>query len=95
MVESQVGPIIIIMNQYARMVDGKTIHSSGQMEHFKAIVNEKSLSITGEVPRIEAHSYRSGLACFLDPAGHLLITFRKVARKCQNAGFPNIAREPD
>jgi hypothetical protein len=53
MVESQVGPIIIIMNQYTRMIDGKTILSSGQMEHFKVIVNEKSFSITGEVPYIE------------------------------------------
>jgi hypothetical protein len=26
------------------MIDGKTIHSSGQMEHFKVIVNEKSLA---------------------------------------------------
>jgi hypothetical protein len=52
-VESQVSPIIIIMNQHARMIDGKTIHSSGQMEHFKVAVNEKSFSITGNVPYIE------------------------------------------
>jgi hypothetical protein len=52
-VESQVGQIIIIMNQYARMINGKRIHSSGQMDHFKVIVNEKSFSITGEVPHIE------------------------------------------
>jgi hypothetical protein len=41
------------MNQHTRMINGKTIHSSGQMEHFKAIVNEKSISITSEVPHIE------------------------------------------
>ena len=54
-VESQVGPIIIIMNQYARMIDGKSIlvHSSGQMVHCKVIVNEKSYNVTGEVPFIE------------------------------------------
>ena len=53
MVESQVGPIIIIMNQYARMIDGKSIHSSGQIAHCKVIVNEKSYNVTGEVPFIE------------------------------------------
>ena len=53
MVESQVGPIIIIMNQYARMIDGKSIHSNGQMGHYKVIVNEKSITVTGEVPYIE------------------------------------------
>ena len=52
-VESQVGPIIIIMNQHARMIDGKSIHSSGQMAHYKVIVNEKSFNVTGEVPYIE------------------------------------------
>ena len=52
-VESQVGPIIIIMNQYARMIDGKSIHSSGQMAHYKVTVNEKSYKVTGEVPFIE------------------------------------------
>jgi hypothetical protein len=35
-VVTQNGLIIIIMNQYARMADGKTIHSSGQMEHYKS-----------------------------------------------------------
>jgi hypothetical protein len=53
MVESQVSPIIIIVNQHARMIDGQTMHSSGHMEHFKVIVNEKSFSITGDVPCIE------------------------------------------
>jgi hypothetical protein len=53
-VESQVSPIIIIiMNQCARMIDRKTTHSSGQMEHFKVTVNEKAFFITGEVPHIE------------------------------------------
>ena len=52
-VESQVGPIINIMNQYARMIDGKSIHSSGQMAHYKVTVNKKSYNVTGEVPFIE------------------------------------------
>jgi hypothetical protein len=52
-VESQVGLILIIMNQCARMIDGKTTHSSGQMEHFKVTVNEKAFGITGGVPCIE------------------------------------------
>ena len=53
-VESQVGPIIIIMNQCARKIDGKSIHSSGQMAHYKVVVNEKSYNVTGEAPFIEA-----------------------------------------
>ena len=45
-VESQVSPIIVIVNQCARMIDGETMHSSGQMEHLKAVVNEKSIIVS-------------------------------------------------
>ncbi len=33
-VQSQHGPVIVIMNQYAYTGQGKTIHSSGQLEWF-------------------------------------------------------------
>ena len=44
---SQHGPVIIIMNQYAYIAGGKTIHSSGQMEAFKNDVNDKSIKVSG------------------------------------------------
>ena len=44
---SQCGPTIIIMNQYAYITGGKTIHSSGQREAFKNDVNDKSIKISG------------------------------------------------
>jgi hypothetical protein len=49
-VETQKGPIIIIMNQCARMANGKTIHSSGQMEHHKVVVKDQAHAITNVVP---------------------------------------------
>ena len=77
-VESQVGPIIIIVYQYARMTDGKTIHSSGQIEHFKALVNEKSISVTSEVPCIELiEGYRTPLSTINDLACMKMRPFTK------------------
>ena len=46
-VPSQRGPVIAIMHQYAYMGNGKTIHSSGQLEWYKNDVNDKSLHISG------------------------------------------------
>jgi hypothetical protein len=51
-VEMQRGPIIIIMNQHARMANGKTIHSSGQMEHHKIVVKDQAHAITNVIPYI-------------------------------------------
>ena len=44
-VPSQKGEVIVILNQYAYMGTGKTIHSSGQIEHYNNDVNEKSMKI--------------------------------------------------
>ena len=41
-VSTQHGEIIIVLNQYAWMPDSKTIHSSGQLEHYKNVINDKS-----------------------------------------------------
>jgi hypothetical protein len=54
-VKTQKGPIIIIMNQCARMANRKTIHSSGQMEHHKIIVKDQAHAITNIIPHIELH----------------------------------------
>ena len=44
---TQRGPVIIIMNQYAHIGHGKTIHSSGQLEMFGNDVNDKSIRVKG------------------------------------------------
>jgi hypothetical protein len=54
-VETQNGPIIVIMNQHARMINGKTIHSSGQMEHHKVVVKDQAHAITNVAPYLELH----------------------------------------
>ena len=46
-VQSQRGLVIAIMHQYALLGEGKTIHSSGQLEWYKNDVNDKSLKIGG------------------------------------------------
>lgn len=44
---SQRGDVIVIMHQYAYIGEGKTIHSSAQLEHYKNDVNDKSLKVSG------------------------------------------------
>ena len=46
-VQSQRGPVIVILHQYAYMGKGKTIHSSGQLEYHKNDVNDKSMKVSG------------------------------------------------
>ncbi len=52
-VRSNRGDIILIMNQYAHMADGKTIHSSGQMEWYSLEVQDKTKKATGDMPYIK------------------------------------------
>ena len=52
-VPSQRGDVIAIMHQYAYLGEGKTIHSSGQLEMFKNDVNDKSLKVSGGLQRIK------------------------------------------
>ena len=47
-VESTAGPVIVIMCQYACMGKGYSIHSSVQMEHLKAAVDDKSINSRGK-----------------------------------------------
>jgi len=46
-VKSNRGPVILIMNQYAHVGKGHTIHSSPQMEYYGLSVNEKSRKVGG------------------------------------------------
>ena len=50
--ESQKGPVILIMHQYAYTGKGRTIHSSGQLELYKNDVNDKSVKVPGGLQRI-------------------------------------------
>jgi hypothetical protein len=50
---TQRGEVIIIMHQYAHSPTSKTIHSSAQMEAYKADVNDKSTKIPGGLQRIK------------------------------------------
>ncbi len=52
-VRSNRGDIILVMNQYAHMADGKTIHSSGQMEWFSVEVQDKTHRATGAMPYVK------------------------------------------
>ncbi len=44
---TQHGPVIVIMKQYAYYGTGRTIHSSGQMEHYENIVYDRSMKVGG------------------------------------------------
>ena len=61
-VKTQHGPAIAILHQYAYTGQGKTIHSSGQLEWYKNDVNDKSVKVTG------------GLQCILTNNGYIYKT---------------------
>ena len=44
---SQQGPVLLVFHQYANYGKGKSIHSSGQLEHYGNYVNDKSRKIQG------------------------------------------------
>jgi hypothetical protein len=70
-VMTQKGPIIIIMNKCARMANGKTIHSSGQMEHYKIIVKDQAFVITNVAPYIELPEGHQTPLCFINGLPHM------------------------
>ena len=45
--KSQLGEVIVILNQYAGIPEGRTIHSSVQLEHFDNVVDEKPQKVRG------------------------------------------------
>jgi len=65
------GPVILIINQYAHLGKGKTIHSCGQLEHFGNKVDDRSKRVGGKQLIVSHDGYaiplsvRGGLA-YLD-----------------------------
>jgi hypothetical protein len=65
--DSQRGPVILIMHQYAIYQQNQTIHSSVQLEHFKSVVDDRSvkanegyifpLDIIGGLPYLKMRPY--------------------------------------
>ena len=47
-VRTQRGEVIVVMNQYAYTGNGKTIHSSSQLESYKQKVDDRSMKVGGE-----------------------------------------------
>ena len=58
-VPTQLGDVIVILHQYAHMPQGRTIHSSGQLEAYKNEVHDKSMRIKG------------GLQCIKTPGAYV------------------------
>jgi hypothetical protein len=54
-VDTDKGPIILVLHQYALMSKGRTIHSPGQLEWYGNDVNDKSSRVQGGLQRIRTH----------------------------------------
>lgn len=71
LVHTQRGPCILLLHQYAYLGKGKSIHSKGQVEHYKNNVDDKSAHLGGKQRVVTLDGYiiplqiRNGLA-FLD-----------------------------
>jgi len=55
-VTTQHGPIVTILHQYAYTGQGKTIHSSSQLEWYKNDVNNKSIKVSGGMQCIRTNN---------------------------------------
>jgi hypothetical protein len=53
--DTQRGPVVAIMHQYAYTRKGKTIHSCGRLEWHKNDVNDKSIKAPGGLQRIQTN----------------------------------------
>ena len=51
------GEIVVIMNRYAYLGQGKTIHSSGQIEHYKNTVDDRSRAVGGKQLIVTLENY--------------------------------------
>ena len=56
-VDTQKGPVVAIMHQYALLGKGSSIHSPCQMEHFKNQVDDKSKQVGGKQAIITLDGY--------------------------------------
>jgi len=52
-IDTDKGPVVAIMHQYAHIGEGHTIHSSAQLEAFGHDVNDKSIRVPGGKQRIQ------------------------------------------
>ena len=55
--ESHVGPVILLFRQYAYYGRGRSIHSAGQLEHFKNKIDDRSQRVGGSqcIRTVEGH----------------------------------------
>jgi hypothetical protein len=60
-VSTHLGPAIVILNQYGWYPAGGTVHSSGQMEHFGNIVDDRSMVVGGRQHVVTMGDYISPL----------------------------------
>ena len=69
LLNTSLGKVIGIFNEYAYLGKGSSIHSSGQLEWFKTLVDEKSIKVGGTqlITTLDGYSIplliRDGLAC--------------------------------
>jgi hypothetical protein len=68
-IQTQKGPIIVIMHQHALLNKGSTIHSPCQFEWYKNDVNDKSINIPGDI----SFPYASKMAWHVCPSVSILI----------------------
>ena len=54
---TQHGPAIVILRQYAYHGHDRSIHSTGQIEHYKNIVNDRSMKVGGSQHVHTHHGY--------------------------------------
>jgi hypothetical protein len=72
-IQTQKGPIIGIMHQYALINKGSTIHSPCQFEWYKNDVNDKSINVPGGLQRILTLDGYIIPLCSKDGSAHLSI----------------------
>ena len=58
LVTSDQGPIVLILHQYAYLGQGKTIHSSGQLEHYSIEVDDRSRVVKGKQRIVTLEGYK-------------------------------------
>ena len=88
---SQRGPVILIMHQYAVYQQNRTIHSCVQLEHFKNIVDDRSLKAGGK-QRITTHD---GYVFPLDIVNGLLCLKMRIPSDTELDTLPHVTLTAD
>ena len=63
LVDSNHGIVNLIMNEYAYYGRGHSIHSSGQIEWYTNIVDDKSVQVGGHQRIVTIHGFSMPLVC--------------------------------